>query len=356
MSNEFANNNDASSTSTTTALGNKCSALIPPVSEERIQLLQQQHGVTLTPMEPLGAKVTNMDWNNKQLLQPLQEEMAQRGFLVFTDQGVMTPEEQIEKSAYFAPLESTHGVHPKAGHSHIFRLSNDPSEGILGVGPQWHNDGSFLPGTFSYVGYHIVRVPEKGGGTIFCHQGAAFDRLSEEDQAFWSRLVSVNSNSGVVRPCVHKHPVSGRQSIWLHLGMTGAVIECNTSIGEQQNNNYRLLKPTEMRKLFHQYNDLLDAGLEEGYSIKYEYSPGDFVVIDNLAIGHKAAPEAHVDSEEQGLRIVHRTTMQATQAFAGGFGLPQVLDVYAPNPFNKDGVWIGGGVGFRWDDFIHMQN
>lgn len=77
-------------------------------------------------------------------------------------------------------IHSTHGVHPAAPNEHIFRLSNDPNHGILGVGPQWHNDGSFELKTFSHVGYHIVRVPENGGDTHFSHQGAAFDALPKE--------------------------------------------------------------------------------------------------------------------------------------------------------------------------------
>ena len=36
--------------------------------------------------------------------------------------------------------------------------------------------------------------------------------------------------------------------------------------------------------------------------------------------------------------------------------LPQAVDIHSANPLNADGVWIGGGIGFRWDDDIHMQN
>jgi taurine dioxygenase len=31
------------------------------------------------------------------------------------------------------------------------------------------------------------------------------------------------------------------------------------------------------------------------------------------------------------------------------------VDIYGPNPFGA-GVWQGGGIGFRWDDGIRMQN
>ena len=80
-------------------------------------------------------------------------------------------------------------------------------------------------------------------------------------------------------------------------------------------------------------------------------------MIDNLAIAHRAAPEAHKSASEQGLRIVHRTTVQAPMDFEPKFGLPQYLNIHGPKPIDdKDGVWLGGGIGFRWKDDIHMQN
>lgn len=79
------------------------------------------------------------------------------------------------------------------------------------------------------------------------------------------------------------------------------------------------------------------------------------VVIDNLAVAHKAAPSAHESVGKRGLRILHRTTVRAMQDFKPGFGLPQAVNIYGPNPAGN-GVWIGGGIGYRWDENIRMQN
>jgi len=178
-------------------------------------------------------------------------------------------------------------------------------------------------------------------------------RLCWQEQ--WQRLVSVNSNSGVLHPVVHAHPISGRKSVYLHLGMTGAVIML-----DETGKPARLLDDDEMAALFNRYNDLLNAGFDgpEPYSIKYEYEEGDMVFIDNLAIAHKAMPEAHAPAGAQGLRILHRTTIKARQNFDPPPPLPHSLNVYGPNPFGRDagGVWIGGGIGFRWDENIRMQN
>ncbi len=288
------------------------------------------------------------------VIEALEKEMASRGFLVFKSTQPLAVDDFLRASCWWggAELHSTHGVHPATPDSnrHIFRLSNDRRHGIPGVGPQWHNDGSFNPDTFSHAGYHIVRPAEKGGGTYFAHQGAAYDALQEERQEFWSRLSSVNSASGVVHPAVHEHPISGQKSLWLHLGMTGAVIE-----KLRHDDGFRLLSSEELKRLCHEYKDVLDAGFEDGYAIAYEYEENDCIFIDNLAVAHRASPQAHLPAEEQGLRIMHRSTVRGVSDLAPRYGLPIRINIAGPSPFGA-GVWQAGGIGFRWDESIPMQN
>jgi len=332
--------------------------LIPPLDNTRVQIIEG-FGGQIMPIEPIGAAVSGIDLRAEvapppEVLEALEQEMANRGFLVFKNDHQLDVEDFLRASAWWGGREllSTHGVHPATpgGHRHIFRLSNDPRHGIPGVGPQWHNDGSFNAAPFSHSGYHIIRPAENGGGTYFAHQGAAFDALAEDRQAYWSRLSSVNSASGVVHPAVHQHPISGRKSLWLHLGMTGGVIE---KLPDQA--GFRLLEAPELRRLCREYNDVLDAGLENGYALAYEYQENDCIFIDNAAVAHRAAPEAHRPPEEQGLRIMHRSTVRGVQEFPPAFGLPMYLDIRSPSTLGE-GVWQHGGVGFRWDDDIPMQN
>ena len=334
------------------------SPIISPLDPSRVEIIEKAGG-SILPIEPIGAEVNGIDLSAESppasdVIDALEAEMASRGFVVFRSSEALHIEDFLRASCWWGgkELHSTHGVHPATpkGNRHIFRLSNDQRHGIPGVGPQWHNDGSFNTDTFSHAGYHIVRPAENGGGTYFAHQGAAFDALSLERQEFWSRLSSVNSTSGVVHPAVHEHPVTGRKSLWLHLGMTGAVIE-----RLRNDDSFRLLSAEELTQLCREYNDLLDSGLRNGYAIAYEYRENDCIFIDNLAVAHRASPEAHLPADEQGLRIMHRSTVRGVSDLKPGYGLPPRMNIFGPSPFG-DGVWQAGGIGFRWDENIPMQN
>ena len=331
---------------------------ISPIDPRHAAIIGESGG-EIIPLEPIGAEVRGIDLSagdaiTTEVLDALELEMARRGFLVFKNERALEPEDFLRASCLWGgkELHSTHGVHPATpgGNPHIFRLSNDRRHGIPDVGPQWHNDGSFIPATFSHSGYHIIRPAERGGGTHFAHQGLAYEALSEDRKERWARLSSVNSASGVVHPMVHSHPISCQKCIWLHLGMTGAIIE-----KLQDEDGFRLLEADEMKRVCNEYNDILNAGFEDGYAVAYEYRDKDCVFIDNLAVAHRAAPEAHMPVEQQGLRIMHRSTVRGVHDLAPGFDLPVHVNIDGPNPFGQ-GVWQGGGIGFRWDDEIRMRN
>jgi len=330
---------------------------LPEINPERLGVIES-YGAELDELDPIGTAVRGLDLAADKppakVINALEQVMAQRGFLVFKSECALDPDDFLRASTWWGgkQLHSTHGVHPATpkGNRHLFRLSNDQRYGIPGVGPQWHNDGSFNTDTFSHAGYHIVRPAEHGGGTWFAHQGAAYAVLEPDRQAYWKRLSSVNSASGVVHPAVHRHPISGQQSLWLHLGMTGAVIEKHP-----ESDQFRLLEAEELTALCREYNDVLNAGFENGYAIAYEYQANDCIFVDNLAVAHRASPEAHLPADQQGLRVLHRSTVRGVKDFKPHFGLPQRLDIAGPSPLGE-GVWKAGGLGFRWDEHIAMQN
>ncbi len=132
--------------------------------------------------------------------------------------------------------------------------------------------------------------------------------------------------------------------------MTGAVIE-----KASDTDAFCLLDANALRQLCHDYNDLLNAGLRDGYAMAFAYETNDCLFIDNMAVAHRAAAEAHLPPEQQGLRIMHRSTVKGVHALKPSFGLPPQLNIYGPSPLGA-GVWQTDGLGFRWDGTIAMRN
>lgn len=78
--------------------------------------------------------------------------------------------------------------------------------------------------------------------------------------------------------------------MYLHLGMTGAVLDCAAVMpganakAPMVTSAKRLLTSGEMQELFHRYNEVLNDGQIHW---KHPYQEGDLVMIDNLAVAHK---------------------------------------------------------------------
>ena len=269
-------------------------------------------------------------------------------------------------------------------HDGILRLSNDEQHGIVGVGPQWHSDGAFERRPFSHVLFHALRMPSDGGaGTELADLAAAFAALPLRIQADWSRLAIANAYSGAVHPLVSAHPVSGKPSIFAHLGMVGAVIRwprelpatCRNrqwgpeameamkpSAGPSAHCGHEVLSATETRSLMRSISSLLTR-----FSTAWRYSargdgedaPADVLLVDNLAVAHRAEPAAHAEGGE--LRILHRTTVAGSHPLdpPAASGLPPFAYVWGDNPIPGSGLWTGSdyyGVGYRWNSSLPMRN
>ena len=48
--------------------------------------------------------------------------------------------------------------------------------------------------------------------------------------------------------------------------------------------------------------------------LKFQWTPGDFVITDNMALGHRADDDATLSSRQIGLRVIHRSSAFATKA------------------------------------------
>ncbi|KAL3867835.1 hypothetical protein ACJMK2_040681 [Sinanodonta woodiana] len=226
--------------------------------------------------------------------------------LIFRDQGIITGERHVEISRWFGELESTFYRHSRSPHPDVFRVSNDEKEGCTNVGRTgWHIDGSFLEAPFSFSIYHIVSVP-KMGNTDFVPFDQLIGSLAQEMRSEWDRLWIVSDRrSGLTHPLIYQHPITGQETLCFHLGMT------EMFVWDFDTDHARMTDwPETMEILKNIHQEIIKNKRELIYSHKWE--EGDFIISDNLALGHEATPETQWHRSDVGLRVLHRTTIRGT--------------------------------------------
>ena len=45
------------------------------------------------------------------------------------------------------------------------------------------------------------------------------------------------------------------------------------------------------------------------FQYMHKWEPGDFIISDNLAVGHEASPQTQYSKDKVGLRVMHRVTI-----------------------------------------------
>ncbi|XP_069128262.1 (3R)-3-[(carboxymethyl)amino]fatty acid oxygenase/decarboxylase-like [Argopecten irradians] len=242
----------------------------------------------------------------QEAINSIRADVHKHKLLIFKNQGVISGDKHVEISKWFGDLESTFYKHPKSPHPDVFRVSNDESEGCTRVGRTgWHIDGSFMAQPFSYSIYHMVSIP-KQGNTAFVSLSDLIDSLSPEKRARWERLWMVSDRrETMAKPLIYSHPITKTPTLCFHLGMTEGFIVDKGTEKEQYTSD---METIGILKDIHK--EIVKDDRRLIYSHKWE--EGDFIISDNLAVGHEATPETQYPVSDVGLRILHRTTVKGT--------------------------------------------
>ncbi|XP_066991332.2 alpha-ketoglutarate-dependent taurine dioxygenase [Anabrus simplex] len=262
----------------------------------------------LTPIK-LGCEVRGINLQSEsrpEVIQQIKKDVTNHRILVFKDQGVISGKRHVEISQWFGELESTFYKHPKSPHPDVFRVSNDSREGCTGVGRTgWHIDGSFQQEPFCYSLYHIVSVPREGN-TVFAPLTELIESLDDEKRTRWERLwMCSDRRTGPVHPLIYPHPITGKKVLCFHLGMT------SDYIWDRGTPEERVATEKEFNAITEEiHNEFVKDNGKIQYSHKWQ--EGDFIISDNLAVGHEASPQTQLSRELVGLRVMHRTTVKGT--------------------------------------------
>ena len=201
---------------------------------------------SLRPLgEALGTEVLGID-----LSRPLDDASFAWIAKAFADHPVLVFREQNLGAAELAAFGRRFGIprkhallkyrHPE--HEEVSWLTNIESDGKIdwyGVkrATEWHTDSTYEPELPLLAILHAKEVPAERGGTMFADMGAAYEALSPAMKERLASLIGLHGRSSgpagerlygddkgatenvyteLPRPAVVRHPVTGRQILFVN--------------------------------------------------------------------------------------------------------------------------------------------
>lgn len=229
----------------------------------------------------------------------------------------MSASEQVRFVGVFGPVDGGHRVRSGAGGDAVrkrgvmlvsnIRRNGQPIGSLPDGDMQFHSDGAHRDVPYMATSLYAVRVPSRGGDTLFADLAAAYDALDDGvreridgmrvrntygyDDTSRDETVDEDGpdTSSAVHGLVRTHPDTGRRSLYLSRLMTRCVI------GVDRHESDRLL-------------DRLFAHIERPEFIyAHKWRAGDLLVWDNRCLNH-----ARTDFPADEPRLMRRYTITET--------------------------------------------
>jgi alpha-ketoglutarate-dependent taurine dioxygenase len=281
--------------------------------------------ISVTALHPaLGAAIRGVD-----LRQPLDTETFQavhdawmRHLVVVFPGQPITDEEHVAFTRFFGEPEIFHQTIIRSrAVKEIFRVSNvddddnlmppsHPTVQQVSLAQLWHTDSSYrnMPCVGSLL--HGVEISRTGGETQFINMYMVYDELPDSlraqiegrrarhDFGNLHRLRDLKPLTEAEKaamppawqPLVHRHPVTGRKSLYISPIYNDAVE------GLDDSGAHRLIE------------DLTAFAAQPRFMYKHTWSPHDVLMWDNRCTVHAVTPH---DPTER--RVMHRTTIMGDQ-------------------------------------------
>ena len=268
----------------------------------------------------LGARVTGID-----LAEPVSapdvaaitQAWLDKIVLVFPGQDI-TQEQQLAFAENFGATgvrarkadERPEGID---NHEGIMLVTNDKDENGEYVGSlpdgemQFHTDGAHREYPYRATTLYAIRIPSRGGNTLFANLYTAYDTLSDEMKERIEDLETVcvydyaateRSTIGddpdlprATHRLVKTHPDSGRKSLYVCRLMTEYIV------GLDRKESEKLLV------------ELIDHAERPEFIYAHEWTPGDLLIWDNRCLNH-----ARTDFPAEEQRLLRRYTVSEPNA------------------------------------------
>lgn len=272
--------------------------------------------LSVSPLSPVvGARIEGIDWR-----QPVDAATANAVIDAFNRYCVLcfpgqkiSAEDQQRFAAVFGKADAKFRKPPSedfegARQRGVMLVTNIRKDGkAIGFLPdgemQFHSDGAHREVPYRATTLFAIKVPSRGGETLFANLQAAYDALPEAMKAriagLKTRVVyryDATSREGTdeddpnmpsaIHDLVKTHPGSGRKSLYLSRLMTRSIV------GMDRAESDALL-------------DALFAHAEKPeFVYAHRWTPGDLLIWDNRAVNH-----ARADFPADEVRLLRRYTV-----------------------------------------------
>ena len=264
----------------------------------------------------VGAFIEGIDLGqdlSDNLVGTLRSALGEHGVLFFRDQDI-SPEDHIAFAEKFAPININRFFAHVDGHPKIAQVLKEPYQ-KKNIGGGWHTDHTYdiEPAMGSIL---VAReTPPHGGDTIYASTCRAYETLSDGFKAMLKVLKGVHSSRHVfgpqaryvekgedtagrlgnneaatqdaVHPLIIRHPISGRESIYVNPGFTIGIDGWTDAEAEP------FLKI------------LYDHIAKPEHTYRFQWAPGSIAFWDNRASWHYAVNDYH-----GARRLMHRITVE----------------------------------------------
>ena len=276
------------------------------------------HASTLE-IEPLsvavGAAIRGIDWRqpvDARTAEEVRAAFARYSILCFPGQK-LTPEHQLRFANIFGKGDGAFRKPPKddpegAKQRGVMLVTNIRKDGKpVGFLPdgemQFHSDGAHRAVPYRATTLYAIKIPSRGGETLFANLAAAYEALSPSMQ---KRLEGLQTKTvylydavsreetqeddpslpSAIHPLVRTHPDSGRRSLYLSRLMTRRII------GMERAESDALLA------------ELFDHCEKPDFVYAHRWRPEDLVIWDNRCLNH-----ARADFPAEETRLLRRYTV-----------------------------------------------
>jgi taurine dioxygenase len=243
----------------------------------------------------------------------LRSAIGEHGVLFFRDQE-LSPEGHIDFAEKFGPINVNRFFAHVDGYEKIAQVLKEPNQ-KKNIGGGWHTDHTY--DTEPAMGSILVarETPEFGGDTMYASTTRAYETLSDGFRSILKGLNGVHSSRHVfgpqaryvqkgedtagrlgnneaatqdsVHPLVIRHPISGRESIYVNPGFTVGIEGWDDKEAEP------FLKI------------IYDHIAKPEHTYRFQWAPGSVAFWDNRATWHYAVNDYH-----GARRLMHRITIE----------------------------------------------